>query len=277
MHCRGALGRSMRSISLTFAAMVVIMTAFVPVASRAEDEDHSHYVSPWKTPWDYDGPRGADHWTALDSAYAICNTGKEQSPIDIRDTERAHLPPLRFEYVSETVPYVINNGHTIRVNYHDAPGTGSFLVLGDKRYQLTQFHFHRPSEERVHGKQYDMVLHLMHTASDGEVLGVAVFLKTGRANHTVQQVWEHMPEQEGQTAVTGLSLNPRGILPHDTSGYFMYMGSATAPPCTEGVTWLILKTPVEVSAGQIKAFAKLYPNDVRPTQPLNGRVVKESE
>ena len=249
----------------------------MPAASGAQDADHSHYVSPWKTPWDYEGPRGADHWSALDPAYATCNIGKEQSPIDIRDTEKAQLPALRFEYVNETVSYVINNGHTIRVNYHDAPGAGSFVVLGDQRYQLTQFHFHRPAEERVQGKQYDMVLHLMHTASDGQVLGVAVLLRTGRANQTVQQVWQHMPQQEGQTAVSGLSLNPRGMLPPNTSGYFMYMGSTTAPPCTEGVKWLILKTPAEISARQIKAFAKLYPNDVRPPQPLNGRVVKESQ
>jgi len=52
------------------------------------------------------------------------------------------------------------------------------------------------------------------------------------------------------------------------------MGSVTAPPCTEGVEWFVLKTPVEISAQQINAFAQLYPNDVRPVQPLNGRIVK---
>jgi carbonic anhydrase len=34
---------------------------------------------------------------------------------------------------------------------------------------------------------------------------------------------------------------------------------------------------VDISAEEISAFAKLYPHDVRPTQPLNGRVVKESQ
>jgi carbonic anhydrase len=171
---------------------------------------------------------------------------------------------------------VINNGYTIRVNYHDAPGTGSFLVVGDKRYQLTQFHFHRPSEEYVHGKQFDMVLHLMHKSSDGEVAGVAVLLKVGRANPIIEQVWEHMPASEGQEEAAGVELNPAGMLPHDT-GYYMYMGSVTAPPCTEDVQWFVLKTPVDTSAAQIKAFARLYPQDVRPLQPLNGRVVKESQ
>jgi carbonic anhydrase len=57
----------------------------------------------------------------------------------------------------------------------------------------------------------------------------------------------------------------------------MYMGSLTAPPCTEGVTWFVLKRPVEVSPAQIAAFARLYPHDVRPVQPLNGRAIQESK
>jgi carbonic anhydrase len=38
----------------------------------------------------------------------------------------------------------------------------------------------------------------------------------------------------------------------------------------------VLKTPVEISLAQITAFTKLYPNDARAPQPLNGRIVKES-
>src|SRR3984885_7634407 len=244
------------------------------LAPQAQSTEPLHpYVSPWKTPWDYAGPRGNDHWADLDPAYAACK-GKEQSPIDIRTTQKATLPALRFEYHSGPLQYVINNAHTIRVNYY-APGSGDFLVVGDERYQLTQFHFHRPSEEYVHGKQYDMVLHLMHQTSDGKVAGVAVLLKAGRANATIAQLWEHMPASEGQEAVA-VALNPADMLPHNT-GYYMYMGSVTAPPCTEGVKWFVLKTPVDISAAQVAAFARLYPNDVRPLQPLNGRIVKESQ
>ena len=72
-----------------------------------------------------------------------------------------------------------------------------------------------------------------------------------------------------------MQVDPANLIPHDT-GYYTYMGSQPAPPCTEGVTWIVLKTPMEISEAQISAFAKLYPHDVRPVQPLNGRVVKES-
>ena len=86
-----------------------------------------------------------------------------------------------------------------------------------------------------------------------------------------------MPKTAGKEhLIPGVEVNPTGLLPRDTS-YYTYMGSQTAPPCTEGVTWFVLKTPMEISAEEISAFAKLYPHDVRPVQPLNGRVVEESQ
>jgi carbonic anhydrase len=255
----------LRKHRMTFAVLVVLAAVLVPTGSRAQ----------WKTPWTYGGATGAEHWSELDPEYAACNTGKQQSPIDIRNAEKAELPAIRFEYKSGPLKYLINNGHTIRVNYHDAPGSGNFLIVGDKRYQLTQFHFHHPSEEYIHGKPFDMVVHFMHQASDGQLAGVAVFLKRGSANATIRQIWDHMPKTESKEEDAGVEVNPAGLVPHDTA-YYTYMGSLTAPPCTEGVTWFVLRTPVDISPEEIKAFTKLYPHDVRPVQPLNGRVVKES-
>ncbi|HUK31123.1 MAG TPA: carbonic anhydrase family protein, partial [Candidatus Acidoferrum sp.] len=158
-----------------------------------------------------------------------------------------------------------------------APGNRNFLIVGDKRYELTQFHFHHPSEEYIHGKPSDMVIHLMHASSDGKVAGVAILLKAGSANATIQQLWKYMPQTQGkEQEISGVEVNPSGLLPKDTA-YYTYMGSQTAPPCTEGVTWFVLKSPMDISQEQIGAFAKLYPHDVRPLQPLNGRVVQESQ
>lgn len=267
-RCRCLPERLGAWFNLKTAACLLLAAALVwlPLGIRAQ----------WKTPWSYAGPRGAEHWGELDPAYAACNAGREQSPIDIRGAVRVDLPALRFEYRAGPLRYLINNGYTIRVNYHDAPGAGSFLSVGAIRYHLTQFHFHRPSEEYVHGKPYAMVVHLMHESSDGKVAGVAVLLKAGRANSTIQKIWDHMPRVKGnEEEVPGIAVDPAGLLPRDAA-YYEYQGSLTAPPCTEGVTWFVLKTPVDVSAEQIEAFAKLYPHDVRPIQPLNGRMVKES-
>jgi carbonic anhydrase len=266
----------MRTRLTSLVPLMIVAASAAAMASPARSADYSHYVSPWKTPWTYRGPRGAAHWSSLDPAYGICNTGKAQSPIDIRNARKAHLPPLRFEYKSEPARYVINNRWTLRVNYHDAPGTGSFLVIGDKRYQVIQFHFHHPAEETIDGKRYPMILHIMNKSRDGQVVGVTVFLKRGRANPLFGSILEYGPATEGQVAVPGLDVDPTVMLPRD-KGYYRYMGSVSAPPCTEGVLWIVLKTPVEVSQAQIQAFARLFPDDARPPQPLNGRLVERSE
>jgi carbonic anhydrase len=246
--------------------MFLMAVAVVPTRVQAQ----------WKTPWDYEGPRGPEHWSALDPAYAPCNTGREQSPIDIRATTNAELPVLRFDYRTHALEGLTDNGKTIRVNYH-APRNDNFLIVGADRYRLTQFHFHRPSEELVNGKRYDMVLHLMHEASDGRVAGVAVFLTSGKANATIQRIWDHMPKVVGgEESVPAVDIDPGRMLPRGAA-YYMYSGSLSAPPCTEGVTWFVLKTPVEISDAQIATFAKRYPHDVRPVQALNGRVVKATQ
>jgi carbonic anhydrase len=251
----------------TMLGLLVVALVLAPGRLRAQ----------WTTTWSYERSRGPEHWGELDPTYAACRDGKEQSPVDTRNTKKARLPALRFEYESGPLKYLINNGKTIRVNYHDAPGKGNFLIVGERRYQLRQFHFHRPGEEYVHGKPYEMVAHLMHQADAGEIAGVVVLLKAGKANNTVRQIWEHMPTAEGkEQEVPGVQVNPLGLLPGDFA-YYRYRGSLTAPPCTEGVAWFVLKTPAEISAEQINAFAALYPHDVRPPQPLNGRIIEESQ
>jgi carbonic anhydrase len=253
----------------------VLVVTLMPAVSSAQ----------WRTPWAYEGGRGPEHWSDLDPAYALCNEGKEQSPIDIESTVKAELPALQFTLRRGPLKYLINNGYTIRVDYHDAPGTGNVLVVGDKQYQLIQFHFHRPSEETIHGKRFDMVTHLMYKGSDGTLAAVAVLMQRGKANSTIQQLWDHMPKKESKVApdfshpgeeVPGVEIDPAGLLPRDLS-YYTYMGSVTAPPCTESMAWYVLKTPIEISQKQIDEFAQLYPHDVRPVQRLNGRIVKETQ
>ncbi len=228
----------------------------------------------WRTQWSYAGDRGPSHWGALDPDYRACESGKAQSPIDIEATRKADLPSLRFAYHPGPLT-IINNGYTaVRVDYR--AGNGNFLVVGDKRYELTQFHFHRPSEEKIRGQTYPMVLHLMHRGEGGKVVGVAVMLKEGRANSTIARLWKYMPSRPGEDhLIAGVTIDPQSLMPAKR-GYYTYEGSQTAPPCTEGVTWYVMKTPIEISGDQIAAFAKLYPHDVRPVQPLNRRVVEES-
>ncbi len=154
---------------------------------------------------------------------------------------------------------------------------GSFMTVGNQRYELQQFHFHHPSEEKLSGKSYPMVAHLVHKNSAGQLAVVAVLLKKGAANPLVAELWQYLPAQHGkEVAPPSTSVDATALLPANHA-YFTFSGSLTTPPCSEGVTWFVLKAPTEVSAGEVLTFAKRYPHNARPVQPLNGRVIKQSQ
>lgn len=222
--------------------------------------------------WEYQGKDGPKNWGKLDPAYSNCSTGHTQSPINITGAKKSDLPALVFDY--KAVPLnIINNGHTIQVNY----GPGSSLTVGGKTYTLQQFHFHHPSEEHVNGHGFDMVAHLVHSDGEGHFAVVAVLLQRGNASAFIDAVWKNIPnEQEKTVDVPSVKLNVKDLLPAN-HGYYTFAGSLTTPPCSEGVTWFVFKTPASLSASQLAEFAKLYPRDSRPIQPINGREILETQ
>ena len=235
-----------------------------PIGSLAQETHPPH--------WTYSGPEDPKHWGQLDPAFASCSNGHHQSPIDIKGAKKADLPALKIDY--NAVPLsIIDNGHTVMINY--APG--STLTVGDKVYQLTQFHFHHPSEEHISGKKFDMVAHLVHKDAEGHLAVVAVLFEKGAANTLLETLWKNIPaEKEKTVALSSLSVNVKDLLPADL-GYYTFSGSLTTPPCTEGVTWYILKTASTLSPQQLATFAKLYPADNRPIQPAYQREILETK
>lgn len=158
------------------------------------------------------------------------------------------------------------------INY----GPGSYMSVGGKKYFLKQFHFHRPSEEKINGKSYAMAVHLVHADEAGKLAVVAVLLQKGEDNALVHELWKDLPHQkEKEEFLNNVQIDADGLLPADHR-YYTFSGSLTTPPCSEDVTWFVLKHPVSVSAAEIRQFAKLYRNDARPTQPLYDRVVLAS-
>jgi carbonic anhydrase len=221
--------------------------------------------------WDYGSEHGPTHWGDLKGEYGSCKTGHHQSPIDIETAEKADLPPITFDYKPSSLR-IVDNGHTILVSYDP----GSSIRLGDTSYQLKQFHFHRPSEESIHGKTSDMVAHLVHADAEGHLAVVAVLLEHGKENALVRELWKHIPkEKEREALLDAVKINVADLLPKDR-GYYTFEGSLTTPPCSEGVTWFVLKQPVPISAGEVAQFSKIYPHNARPAQPLYERVVRET-
>jgi carbonic anhydrase len=181
------------------------------------------------------------------------------------------LDPVRFDYRPSAFR-VVDNGHTVQVNV--APNN-AIEVMG-RRYELQQFHFHRPSEERIAGRQFDMVAHLVHKNAEGRLAVVAVLLEQGGAQPVVQAVWNNLPLEKGEEVAAPAPLDLRQLLPAER-GYYTYMGSLTTPPCTEGVLWLVMRQPAPVSPEQVALFARLYPMNACPLQPSGGRMVKQSD
>ena len=219
--------------------------------------------------WSYEGENAPYRWGDLKPDFAACKTGSRQSPIDIRNPLLSEVEPILFNY--EDAPLkVTNNGHTIQVDY--APG--SFILYGGVRYELLQFHFHTPAENRINGRVFDMAAHLVHRSAQGRLAVVAVMFTAGREHSMLQPVWSAMPGTRDRTRERlDVAINARQMLPADPA-YFSYMGSLTTPPCTEGVQWLVMKTPVEISREQIAHFTALYPMNARPLQAQNDRVIK---
>ena len=222
--------------------------------------------------WTYEGSEGPEHWGDLEKGFAACHVGHLQSPIDIHGSKGADVPPIQFAY--QAVPlHIVNNGHTIQVNY--APG--SAITVGGTRYELKQFHFHHPSEEKIDGKGSAMVAHLVHASAAGKLAVVAVLLDPGTANPFITRLWEHLPPHAGkEETFADVTIDVADLLPADR-GYYTFSGSLTTPPCSEGVTWFVLKTPASISEAQADAFGRIYPLNARPVQPLNGREILASK
>ncbi|KKO20968.1 MAG: carbonate dehydratase [Candidatus Brocadia sp.] len=250
-------------ITPVFVFLPLLASAFQP-AVAAEHTSSPH--------WDYEGDLGPDHWDKLVLEQWHCKIGDMQSPIGISVTEKAKLDEIVFHYYPVPLK-IINNGHTIQINYEK----GSFITIGHKKYDLVQFHFHTPSEHVIHGKHYEMEAHLVHKGEHEHIAVVAVLIGEGKENAFIKTLWSNFPKDVGQEHIVhDVKICASQLLPRNTTAYYTYPGSLTTPPCTENVTWLILKTPIEVSAVGLHKFRSLFKYDARPIQHVSGRVVREN-
>jgi carbonic anhydrase len=223
-------------------------------------------------PWAYDGPTGPSAWARLSPDYAACARTGRQSPIDVRDPILVQLDPIGFDYKPGGFS-VVDTGRTIQVDL--APGS-TIEVLG-RRYALQEFHFHRPSETRLNGRGFPLEAQLVHRDGEGRIAVVSVLFEEGtEPQPAVQAVWNNLPLERAEPQPAQAPLDPAALLPKDRR-YAEFMGSLTAPPCTEGVLWLVMTQPVPVTAQQLAIFARLYPMNARPLQAGGGRLIKQSQ
>ena len=257
------------SIPFTWRGFTVLGLA-LSLQACAASERASTVHAPAPAHWTYEPPTGPDTWGTLDASYFAAAKGRAQSPIDISTTRaiEAGLPGLAF--ATTAVPLrIVNNGHTVQVNC----AAGNTLKFGDQAYALPQFHFHSPSEHTLDGRHGAIEMHLVHKSADGQLAVVGVMIREGRDNPNFRPVWANLPTSKGpERAVPGVTIDPGSLLPADR-GYFFYDGSLTTPPCSEGVRWFMLKSPLEMSGPQIADFRKIHEGNNRPVQAHHARLV----
>ena len=222
--------------------------------------------------WDYlQDAGGPSHWAELDPTFEACGKGMNQSPIDLHNALPSNLPALEFSY-SEAAVTLLNNGHTVQVNVPP----GQTLTIDRTPYALVQFHFHTPSEEAIDGQRAAMVAHFVHRSTAGGLVVVAVLIQPGKANSAFEPVFAHLPTADDKLTMDHLKLDLSAMLPSDLQ-YFAFNGSLTTPPCSEAVSWIVLKKPVYLAPAQIQAFRQLIGENARPLQSPNGRLVRVSK
>lgn len=257
----------MKKQSLSVVVLLFCVSLFIVGCSLLEGTPAGHSDPHWT----YEGAEGPEHWGDLGEEYALCSSGREQSPINLTDATGGDLQDIVFNYGDSAVK-ILHNGHTIQVNYDD----GSSIQANGKSYDLNQFHFHVASEHSINNQFSDAELHLVHMASDNSRAVVGVMINVGADNEALATVWDNLPAQESpETTIPNVRVNAADLLPDSPFTYYTYPGSLTTPPCDQGITWFVLTTPIEMSAEQIERFKTIIEVNNRPVQELNGRLLQE--
>lgn len=217
--------------------------------------------------WDYEGEEGPEYWGILAEEFDICAKGKNQSPIDLVAYLDTDLPELVFEYNNPGTLIEVNTGHAIQENVNP----DNYLVIEGERFELKQFHFHSPSEHTVNGNDFPMEVHLVHQNSDGDYAVVGLLFQEGETNKLMNKLPSFRAKRGEDPYGNPIDYNDLIV---DRKNYFLYNGSLTTPPCTEGVRWIVLKQPIIASPEQIQHYHNLLGFDNnRPLQPRNARII----
>ncbi|GEO96385.1 carbonic anhydrase [Kocuria turfanensis] len=220
--------------------------------------------------WSYEGASGPQHWGELDDEFTTCSTGTAQSPIDVPSNAPLSSSPTTLDYTVADFQ-ARDTGHTVELHALSPQR----ITVDGTQYTFKQMHYHAPSEHTVGGTSYEAEFHFVHQSDDDALAVIGVLATAGKDNAAWSPVIDAVPATRGGNSpeVTGLTLT--SLLP-DSLGHYAYDGSLTTPPCSEGVRWLLLQTPIELSTGQIEDLRSVHSGNNRPTRPLNNRKISQT-
>jgi carbonic anhydrase len=207
--------------------------------------------------WGYGEEDGPAKWGDISEEFATCKTGLEQSPIDLPAASEANMITVTTNYAA-TEAKIEDKGKTIQADFAE----GFTLTSGENEYGLIQVHMHTPSENTIEGKAFPLTAHFVHANADGGLAVLGIMYEEGDANPAIQAMLDNV----GGSAEMDIT----AMIPAELTAY-NFPGSLTTPPCSEGVNWHVVSTPVTASAEQIAALTEAMGNNARPVQPLNDR------
>ncbi|RID57095.1 hypothetical protein BRARA_F00499 [Brassica rapa] len=266
----------MESSSVQCIFFVFIILNFISLSTAAsshgevEDEHEFNYKK--------NDDKGPERWGEIKPEWEMCGKGEIQSPIDLMN-ERvkivSHLGRLIRDYEASNAT-IKNRGHDIMLKFE--AGAGSIKINGFQ-YELQQLHWHSPSEHTVNGRRFALELHMVHEGKNGRMAVVTVLYKIGRADTFIRSLEK---ELEAITDLDDAEKHVRMIDPKQikigSRKYYRYIGSLTTPPCTQNVTWSVVRKIRTVTREQVRLLRVAVHDDsltnARPVQPINKRVVR---
>merc|ERR1719238_109953 len=236
----------------------------------------------------------------------LCVTGREQSPIDVVTSAvvTGDAPPTIETRISAVLKYVKNTGYALQL-FETSPATHElnqdgevhvmaegqpkgYSMINGAKYNFYQVHWHTPSENTVDGQSFPLEAHFVHQLDDPALVGgyhrlavIGLIYELGECNTFLDYFWDTFPGTKGTAAYDGVALDFNAKLSAALAeGYYHWYGSLTTPPCTEGVSWNLLKVRQTVCQAQVDVMKAALAEEQygidfnnRVTMPLNHRVV----
>mmetsp|Transcript_9671 Transcript_9671/g.21225 ORF Transcript_9671/g.21225 Transcript_9671/m.21225 type:complete len:482 (+) Transcript_9671:173-1618(+) len=250
--------------------------------------------------WDY--RHHGEDW----GKFGMCATAQHQSPIDFKrhvDVKGLTKSVLWFDYYVDpklkpsSKALVINDGHGLRYRARDNGIDLGYVKVGSQEFTAAEYILHTPSEHTIDGATFPAELQIYNRARDGGYVAVGIFFREGESNdflaalstaaENTPPVWtlkagRAVTRIEGslQAAFDLERLIPKGDAAKERA-FFNYNGSLTMPPCTEGVDWWVLSSPVSASRAELRflrdaifSSASSQHGNTRSTMPLGNRKVR---
>lgn len=221
----------------------------------------------------------------------MCQLGGLQSPINIqaRNTQQCETDQcqLSFNYNPTTHLKIVRNRSLPSLVV--IPDSGqSYVTYKNTVYELQSISFYRPALHKLNSRPIDgasMEIVLNHQSND-KMLCIGVPIRKGGTGPGSSRAYPFFKElttlldsmgqgaMELNESVPMSIMNPWSILPRNMA-FYEYTGSTVQPPCSEGVTWIVMENSVRISSSHYTSIKAAIFNQInsRQLQRTNGRSI----